>query len=203
MRISARSSLLGDPRRLDSSILIKYADKSKLVTPDEGIHPIQLLLFATGANMVSTKLLSVVATPLLVTSTIAQTLRVTCYSGGAQHDCARFISRFCNHATVGLGTYAPFDSMARCFNNGARGKCDFNVWSKDPAGSASQTPSNLNCRDALNAVIRTCPSGGHGQYNGAPFQFTVDPNVDQCGGDVSSGGSRIASAASVGPSPAA
>ncbi|KAJ3534696.1 hypothetical protein NMY22_g6808 [Coprinellus aureogranulatus] len=140
--------------------------------------------------MVFVKLFSVVSASLFMTSAVAQ-LTVSCYSGGYTSDCARFINQFCNHATN--NSYAPNDSMSRCFNDGKGGKCDLTVWLKNP-GSANQSPSNTNCKNALNTAMQSCPYGGIGQYDGAPFQFAVDPNAGQCNGSVG-GGSRLEASA--------
>ncbi|TEB32674.1 hypothetical protein FA13DRAFT_1731170 [Coprinellus micaceus] len=143
--------------------------------------------------MVSFKFLSFVSASLaLVGSASGQAPGVSCYySSGRQYDCTRFIDRFCDHATD--SSYAPYDSMTRCFTDGIGGKCDLTVWLRNPTASG-QVPSNVNCKTALRTVMQSCPSGGTGQFVGAPFQFTIDPNGGQCSGGVPNG-SRVESAA--------
>ncbi|KAH6891735.1 TMV resistance protein Y3 [Coprinopsis sp. MPI-PUGE-AT-0042] len=121
-----------------------------------------------------TTLLSVAVVALSVGNSLGQ-LGIACLpSSEFAANCSRFIDVFCDQA--GTSRYNP-NSISRCFNNGSSGtKCDLTAWLRTPSGSGPQTPSAVNCRNALRTVTNSCPSGGQGQFNNAPFQFSIDPN---------------------------
>ncbi|KAH6909256.1 hypothetical protein BKA70DRAFT_1277952 [Coprinopsis sp. MPI-PUGE-AT-0042] len=94
-------------------------------------------------------------------------------------DCSRFINTFCDLAAA--HKYSPLDSISQCFNN-AGSKCDLTVWSKSPNRPDDVGPSVTNCKNGLRTIATTCATGGHGQYEGGVFQFSINPNRGQCGG---------------------
>ncbi|KAJ6556591.1 TMV resistance protein Y3 [Mycena vulgaris] len=121
-------------------------------------------------SLLSLALIAMIAAPAL------GQLQLNCFGQDLNLPCATFIPQFCN--SIGNSTIMTSDTIQRCFNVPG-GQCDFTA--ANLLKNAGSNPSVQNCNTALTTVSRACPSGGSGQFTGAPLRFWMDPNSGKCG----------------------
>ncbi|KAJ6554148.1 hypothetical protein B0H19DRAFT_1071579 [Mycena capillaripes] len=120
-------------------------------------------------------LLSAVVLSMVITPSLGQSLNFTCIGSGTSGDCSDFISGFCQ--TIQSTTVGQLNTVTQCFNRANGTRCDLFALNQKTA----LVPPQAACLTALQTVSLLCPQGGQAVVAGTTFQFTVDPNLGQCG----------------------